>query len=211
MCTYQPALAKGFSLRGPLVFLLPQFEDHDHRAITIDFSCPVFERIEQAILLIRHQKVMLDEDLARLYQVPTGLLVRQVKRNLARFPADFMFQLTPEEWTTLRSHFGISKAGRGGRRYAPYAFTEQGVAMLASVLRSPRAIQVNVEIVRAFVRLRRLLATHEDLARKLEALEKKYDKQFQVVFDAIRALITPPEPKRRPIGFVAPGTRKRKK
>jgi hypothetical protein len=158
------------------------------------------ERIERAILLIRGYRVMLDADLAGLYEVETKALVRAVKRNLDRFPADFMFQLTKEEFDDLRFHFGTSRWG--GRRYLPYAFTEQGVAMLSSVLRSSRAVQVNIAIVRAFVRLRQLLASHADLARKFEALEKKYDAQFKVVFDAIRQIMTPPpEPKRGRIGF----------
>jgi phage regulator Rha-like protein len=143
------------------------------------------ESIERSILLIRHHKVMLDADLAALYGVETKQLLRAVKRNLPRFPDDFMFQLNEEEFGNLRFHFGTSSQW-GGRRYAPYAFTEQGVAMLSSVLRSKRAIQVNVEIMRAFVRLRRMLASHAVLARKLDALEKKYNIQFKVVFDAIR-------------------------
>jgi hypothetical protein len=162
------------------------------------------ERIERAILLIRGHKVMLDSDLAALYGVETKSLVRAVKRNVERFPADFMFQLSPEEFEHLRYQFGTSNMarGRGGRRYAPYAFTEQGVAMLSSALRSPRAVAVNVEIMRAFVRLRQMLASHADLARKLDALERKYDAQFKIVFDAIRELMVPPEAKpRRKIGF----------
>ena len=159
------------------------------------------ERIERSILLIRGQKVMLDGDLAALYGVETKYLVRAVKRNISRFPSDFMVQLTKEEFENLRFHFGTSSHW-GGRRYLPYAFTEQGVAMLSSVLGSHRAIQVNIEIMRAFVRLRQMIASHVELARKFDALEKKYDAQFKVVFDAIRQLMTPPEPKkRRPIGF----------
>jgi len=160
------------------------------------------ERIERSILLIRGHKVMLDSDLAELFGVTTKRLNEQVRRNLSRFPEDFMFQLTESETDLLRSQFATSKKGRGGRRYQPYAFTEQGVAMLSSVLNSERAIKVNIEIMRAFVRLRRMLASHADLARKLEALEKKYDAQFKVVFEAIRELMKPPETKRRPIGFV---------
>jgi hypothetical protein len=135
------------------------------------------------------------------YLCLTPLLIRAVKRNLPRFPDDFMFQLNEEESENLRFHFGTSSQW-GGRRYPPYAFTEQGVAMLSSVLRSKRAIQVNIEIMRAFVRLRRLLASHADLARKLDALERKYDAQFKVVFDTIRELMKPPESKKRPIGFL---------
>jgi phage regulator Rha-like protein len=158
------------------------------------------DRIEKAILLIRGQKVMLDVDLAELYGVETKMLVRAVKRNINRFPTDFMFQLSKEEFDNLRFHFGTSSYW-GGRRYPPYAFTEQGVAMLSSVLRSQRAIQVSIEIMRAFIRLRQMLASHVELARKLDALEKKYDAQFKQVFEAIRQLMAPPEPKRRPIGF----------
>ena len=161
------------------------------------------ERIESVILFVRGHKVMLDRDLAALYGVTTFNLNKAVKRNTDRFPEDFMFQLTAEEANTLRFQTGMSKGkGRGGRRYLPYVFTEQGVAMLSSVLRSKRAVQVNVEIMRAFVRLRRMLASNEDLARKLAALEKKYDSQFRVVFDAIRELMAPPTPKKRKIGFL---------
>ena len=158
------------------------------------------DRIEKAILLIRRQKVMLDADLAELYDVETKVLVQAVKRNLERFPEDFMFQLSQEEFAILRSQF-VTSSDWGGRRYPPYAFTEQGVAMLSSVLRSQRAIQVNIEIMRAFIRLRQMLASHVELARKLDALEKKYDAQFKQVFEAIRQLMAPPERKRRPIGF----------
>lgn len=145
-------------------------------------------------------------DLARLYGVQTKVLVQAVKRNLDRFPQDFMFQLTEEEFNCLRSQFVTSNkfviGGRGGRRSLPYAFTEQGVAMLSSVLRSPQAINVNVEIMRTFVRLRKLLDTNLKLKRKLEELEKRYDKQFKGVFEAIRQLMIPPESKnKRPIGF----------
>ena len=160
------------------------------------------ERIERLVLLIRGHKVMLDSDLAELYGVTTKRLNEQVRRNLSRFPEDFMFQLTELETQLLRSQIATSKEGRGGRRYLPYAFTEQGVAMLSSVLNSERAIKVNIEIMRAFVRLRRILASNADLARKLDALEKKYDAQFRVVFDAIRELMKPPESKKRPIGFL---------
>jgi len=160
------------------------------------------ERIERSILFIRNQKVILDADLASLYDVLTKVLVQTVRRNIERFPEDFMFQLTTEEFSDLRSQF-VTSSQWGGRRYPPYAFTEQGVAMLSSVLRSKRAVQVNIEIMRAFVRLRKMLASHADLARKLEDLEKKYDAQFRVVFDAIRQLMQPPEPKKRGIGFKA--------
>lgn len=158
------------------------------------------DKIEKAILLVRRQKVMLDADLAGLYGVETRVLVQAVKRNLERFPEDFMFQLSREEFAVLRSQ-SVTSSDWGGRRYPPYAFTEQGVAMLSSVLRSQRAIQVNIEIMRAFIRLRQILASHAELARKLDALEKKYDAQFKDVFEAIRQLMAPPEQKRRAIGF----------
>ncbi len=165
------------------------------------------ERIERSILMIRDQKVILDYDLAMLYEVETKYLVRAVKRNLDRFPADFMFQLTTEEFENLRSHFGTSSQW-GGRRRPPYAFTEHGVAMLSSVLRSRRAIEVNIEIMRAFVRLRQMFASHADLARKLENFENKYDTKFKIVFDAIRRLMEPTKPqKRKPIGFHAKQSR----
>jgi hypothetical protein len=158
------------------------------------------ERIEKCIYLLRGLRVTLDDDLAMLYGVETKILNQAVKRNTRRFPEDFMFRLSTKEFENLRSQFVTSRWG--GRRYPPNAFTEQGVAMLSSVLHSKRAIQVNVEIMRAFVRLRRMLATNAELARKLAALEKKYDAQFSVVFDAIRGLMTPPEPKKkRSIGF----------
>lgn len=171
------------------------------------------ERIESRILLVRGQKVILDADLAALYEVETKALNRAVRRNRDRFPDDFMFQLTAEELAEeladLRRQSGTSNSKSqdgtsrwGGRRYLPYAFTEQGVAMLSSVLHSKRAVQVNIEIMRTFVRLRQMLASHADLARKLAALEQKYDAQFKVVFDAIRELMTPPDPrKKRAIGF----------
>jgi len=168
------------------------------------------ERIENKILLIRRQKVMLDADLAELYGVETKALNRAVKRNIERFPEDFMFQLSPEEAKDLRYHFDTSNlksqsgtSSRGGRRYLPYVFTEQGVAMLSSVLRSKQAIEVNVAIMRAFVKLRSLMATHKDLARKLDEMEKKYDAQFKVVFEAIRQLMSQPEKPRRAVGFRA--------
>ncbi len=163
------------------------------------------ERIERSILLIRGHKVMLDTDLAALYGVETKQLVRAIKRNISRFPPDFMFQLSKDDFENLRCHFGTSSQW-GGRRYPPYAFTEQGVAMLSSVLKSKRAVQVNIEIMRTFVRLRRILASHAELARKLDTLEKKYDAQFRVVFDAIRQLSSPPEsesePPKKRIGFL---------
>ena len=159
------------------------------------------ERIETRIFLIRGEKVMLSTHLAELYDVEPRALIQAVKRNTERFPEDFMFQLAADEFTNLKSQIVISSWG-GTRRAAPYAFTEQGVSMLSSVLRSKRAVMVNVEIMRAFVRLRKMLASNVALARKLAALEKKYDAQFKVVFDAIRELMTPLDPKKkRPIGF----------
>ena len=163
------------------------------------------EQVEQKIFLIRGYKVMLDSDLAKLYGVPTFRLNEQVRRNIKRFPSDFMFQLTAEETKSLRSQFAISnRKGRGGRRYAPLVFTEQGVAMLSSVLNSERAIQVNIVIMRAFVKLKQVLATHRVLARKLAELEHRlegHDQQIQTLFEAIRQLMVPPEPPRRRIGF----------
>ncbi len=160
------------------------------------------ERIERRIFAVREQKVMLDADLAALYGVPTKALNQAVRRNLSRFPPDFMFQLTRQEADSLRSQPATSKSGRGGRRSAPLAFTEQGVGMLSSVLRSKRAVQVNVEIMRAFVRMRGLAVSYADLEGKLEALEQKYDVQFKVVFDAMRQLMeSPPSAATRPIGF----------
>jgi hypothetical protein len=159
------------------------------------------EVIEKKIYLIRGRKVMLDSDLAELYEVATKVLVQAVKRNLKRFQSDFMFQLNNQEIEGLRSQIVTSKVGRGGRRYPPYAFTEQGVAMLSTVLNSERAIEVNIHIMRAFVKLREMITSNKELERKLDALEEKYDAQFKVVFDAIRELMSPPEPKRRRIGF----------
>lgn len=178
--------------------------------------------IERCILALRGQRVMLDEELAALYGVETRALVQAVKRNLPRFPADFMFQLDASEWQALRSQAVISKGGRGGRRYAPYAFTEQGVAMLSSVLGSDRAIAVNIEIMRTFVKVRQLAATHQELAKRLGELEEKTEQlamrhdafsqstrnQLRQVFDALRQIMTPPEPTKRPIGFVPPEERK---
>jgi ORF6N domain len=158
--------------------------------------------IERRILLVRGQKVMLDSDLAGLYGVSTKRLNEQVRRNIRRFPADFMFQLSPDEAAALRSQNATLEAGRGKyRKYLPFVFTEQGVAMLSSVLKSERAVRVNIEIMRAFVRLRELIATNRDLARRLDHLEKRYNAQFKGVFDAIRQLMAPPEKSRRSIGF----------
>ncbi len=162
------------------------------------------ERIQKQIFRIRGQKVMLDRDLAALYGVSTGNLNKAVKRNLRRFPEDFMFQLIPDEAAGLIFQFGRAK-GRGGSRHLPYAFTEQGVAMLSSVLRSERAVQVNIAIMRAFVELRQMLSTHTELARKLTELEVKledHDAAIRSLFDAIRQLMAPPLPEAKPeIGF----------
>jgi ORF6N domain len=159
--------------------------------------------ISQKIFFVRGTRVMLDADLARLYAVSTKNLNKAVKRNASRFPTDFMFQLSPAELQSLRFQTGTSKPGRGGRRYAPHVFTEQGVAMLSSVLRSSRAVQVNVAIMRTFVRLREMLATHEELRRKIDAMEKRYDARFQAVFDTIRQMLETPIPAKKPIGFHA--------
>jgi phage regulator Rha-like protein len=165
------------------------------------------ERIEKLILLVRGRKVMLDRDLAELYGVETFNLNKAVKRNAERFPEDFMFQLAKPEAEALRFQFGISKTqGRGGRRYLPYVFTEQGVAMLSSALRSERAVQVNIAIMRAFVKLREFLATHKELAQKLSELERNienHDAEIKLIFDAIRKLMTPPPSPPRRIGFDA--------
>lgn len=159
--------------------------------------------VEQYIVWLRDEKVMLDVHLAKLYGVETRAITQAVKRNIDRFPDDFMFQLIDKEDDFLRSQNVISNpVGRGGRRYLPYAFTEQGVAMLSSVLRSQRAINVNVEIMRAFVKLRKLLESNKQMKLQLDQLEQKYDDQFKIVFEAIRQLMQPPDPKNKhPIGF----------
>ena len=159
------------------------------------------EALESKILMLRGHKVLLDSDLASLYGVPTFRFNEAIKRNLRRFPADFMFRLTPAEAADLKSHNAISSS-HGGRRTLPYAFTEHGSVMAANILRSEKALQMSVYVVRAFVKLRGMLAAHEDLARKLAELEKKYDEQFRSVFDAIRALMEPPgEEPRKITGF----------
>ena len=159
------------------------------------------ERVARRIVRLRGHNVLFDAVLATLYGVDTRELVQAVKRNAERFPSDFMFQLTPGEVVRLRSQTVISNTAHGGRRTAPYAFTEQGVAMLSSVLRSPRAVQVNIGIMRAFVQIRQMLRSNADLARKLDALEVKYDGQFEVVFEAIREIVAPPPVSKRRIGF----------
>jgi len=162
------------------------------------------EIIENRIFLIRGKKVILDRDLAELYGVETKVLKQAVRRNLKRFPDDFMFVLSKQEFTNWRSQFVTSSSSQwGGTRYPPMAFTEQGIAMLSSVINSEMAIEVNIQIMRAFVKLREMLATHKDLSRKLESLERKSDEQFRVVFDAIRALMTEEEKPERKIGFKA--------
>jgi hypothetical protein len=209
-----PVIARRWRPKSPVLhaYLLVDFA---RLFVAKDLVVPI-ERIERSILLIRGQKVMLDSDLAQLYGVPTKRLNEQVRRNVKRFPGDFMFQLTGDEAEALRSQFAaldpeapmrsqFATASKRNARYLPYAFTEQGVAMLSSVLNSERAIEVNVVIMRAFVRLREILATHKDLARRLDELEKKVgqqDEKIQIVFEAIRQLMTPPAaPKRRRIGF----------
>ncbi len=164
--------------------------------------------IEKRIFVVRERQVMLDEDLADLYGVETKRLIEQVKRNLERFPDDFMFQLRKDEAATLRSQIATSNAGRGGRRYAPYVFTEQGVAMLSSVLRSKTAIAVNIEIMRAFVELRRIAGSYAALQERLEGLEREmtarldqHDEQMEQVFKALHQLISPPEKPKRKVGF----------
>jgi len=183
------------------------------------------ENLAKLVFLIRGEKVLLDADLAMLYGVETGALNRAVKRNMERFPADFMLQLTPEEWDDLKCQIGMSSSTvavtkaknpdairsqvvtasvHGGRRAIPYAFTEQGVAMLSSVLRSQRAVEVNIAIMRTFVQLRRLMDSNRDLARRIEAMETRYDEQFSQVFDAIKQLIAEDKTRKakRPIGFL---------
>jgi hypothetical protein len=182
------------------------------------------ERIENRIIVLRAHKVLLDADLATLYGVTTKRFNEQVQRNAERFPADFMFQLSSEEWDALRSQFATLKTGRGQhRKYLPYAFTEHGAIMAATILNTPRATEVSVYVVRAFVRLREMLIANKDLAAKLEELEQKTEAlalrqdtlaantrtQLRQVFEAIRELMSPPEPRRRPIGFITPQEKKR--
>lgn len=161
------------------------------------------ETIERRIYVIRGHKVMLDFDLAELYDVTTTRLNEQVKRNIERFPEDFAFQLTREEFDALMSQIAISNTGRGGRRKLSWAFTEHGILMLSSVLRSEQAVQVNIAIMRAFVRMREVMISHKDMARRIDDIERKYDTQFKAVFDAIRRLMEPPAPpKKRSIGYI---------
>jgi hypothetical protein len=157
--------------------------------------------IAELIHYIRGHRVMLDEDLARIYGVETRIVTRAVRRNLDRFPEDFMFQLKDQEVTNLRSQIGISSEKHGGRRYLPYAFTEQGVAMLSSVLSSSRAVHANIEIMRAFVQFRNILSSHQELSLRLDQLELRYDKQFKIVFDVIREIMQPEKGAPLQIGF----------
>ena len=166
--------------------------------------------VESRILILRHQKVIMDSDLARLYGVTVKRLNQQVKRNAERFPSDFMFQLTAKEHEVLRLHFATSKEGRGGRRYAPFAFTEHGAVMAATVLNSKKAIETSVLVVRAFVRLRKMLATNRQLAEKIAELEDRmesHDKTIQDIFSAIRQLMAPPKSSKIRIGFQLPAKR----
>lgn len=158
------------------------------------------DAIELTILELRGQRVLLDADLARMYAVETRALLQAVRRNPERFPEDFMFQLTEQE----RDAVGLRPAGRGGRRGLPFAFTQEGVAMLSSVLRGERAVEVNVQIMRAFVRMKAMLASRTELANRIDELEARYDSQFGVIFDAIRQLMAPPSPPKHPVGFVHP-------
>jgi len=159
------------------------------------------ESIVSKIILLRGEKVLLDRDLAKLYEVETKVLKQAVRRNIRRFPSDFMFELSKEEFEDWRSQFVTSNSDKMGLRYRPMAFTEQGVAMLSGVLKSERAIEVNIAIMRAFVKLRQMLASNAQLARKLEEMEMKYDERFRIVFEAIEQLMTPPEKPRKRIGF----------
>jgi hypothetical protein len=166
-----------------------------------EISVPI-EKITAKIYLIRGQKVMMDRDLAELYGVETKALKQAVRRNIDRFPNDFMFELTDTEFKNWRLQFVTSKSDRMGLRYKPMVFTEQGVAMLSSVLRSKRAILVNVQIMRAFINLRQMYISHEDLKRKIAAMERKYDENFQIVFEALKQLIEEDEKPKRKIGYV---------
>ncbi len=159
------------------------------------------ETIEDKVLLIRGKKVILDRDLAVLYCVQTKVLKQAVRRNAKRFPDDFMFELTTQEFENWRSQFVTSKGDKIGLRYKPMAFTEQGVAMLSSVLNSERAIQVNIQIIRTFTKLREMILTHKELQKKIESMESKYDYQFKIVFDAIKQLLKPPEKPKKQIGY----------
>ncbi len=178
-------------------------------------SALAVEALASRIQLIRGQRVMLDTDLAALYGVETRVLVQAVKRNLTRFPEDFMFQLSAEEFTNLRSQTVISSSSHGGRRTAPYAFTEHGALMAATILNSARAIEVSVYVVRAFVQVRDLLASNKELAQRFADLERRLERKLSThdqaiagILDAIRQLMTPPDPPKRPIGFIHPAQKK---
>jgi ORF6N domain len=173
----------------------------------VSLELVVAAAIEKRIFVIRDRQVMLDEDLADLYGVETKRLIQQVRRNLKRFPGDFMFQLSKAEAEILRSQFATSNDGRGGRRYAPYVFTEQGVAMLSGVLRSDRAIAVNIEIMRVFVELRRVASSYAAIEKRLEEIERElggHDEQLNQIFLTLRQLISPPHRPKRPVGFRVP-------
>lgn len=196
---------------------LGEFAEDSHLLALITIACTIalmnrtlvkpVDRVANVILVFRDEKVILDADLALLYGVETRALVQAVKRNDKKFPLDFMFQLTPKEFDSLRSQAVISK-GRGGRRHLPYAFTEHGAIMAANVLNSDRAVEASVQVVRAFVKLRQMLASNIDLAAKLSDMEQKYDRRFKIVFDAIRRLMTPPPTSARPIGFRSKAVKK---
>jgi phage regulator Rha-like protein len=200
--------------RGPLALALSAgVADQNGTEVALELiPAPA---IQKRILVVRERQVMLDEDLAELYGVETRRLIEQVKRNIERFPADFMFQLSKEEAAALRSQTATSGTGRGGRRYAPYVFTEQGVAMLSGVLRSKRAVAVNIAIMRAFVELRRAAASYAGIEKRLEELEREtktklgqHDQQIGQIFQALRQLISPPPRPRRPVGFSPPDDEK---
>lgn len=182
--------------------ILLQMAAHEQKKASLErIGAPA---LEKRIFIVRGRQVMLDEDLADLYGVETKRLIEQVKRNLERFPEDFMFQLRKDEAASLRSQIATSNTGRGGRRYAPYVFTEQGVAMLSSVLRSKTAIAVNIEIMRAFVELRRVANSYAAIEKRLEQIERgmgEHDEQLEQIFGALRQLIAPPPQSKRPVGF----------
>jgi hypothetical protein len=169
------------------------------------------ERIEQKIYVIRGERVILDSDLAEIYGVETRVLNQAIRRNIHRFPEDFVFELTREEHNSLMSQIVISKSGRGGRRKLPLAFTEHGALMAANVLKSERAVKASVEVVRAFVKMRNMLASNAELGKKIDALERKYDSHFKVVFTAIKQLMQPPDKPASKIGFTASGKTKKTK
>ena len=203
----EPFLPAGQNRHG-MEWLIDLYANTDRQLGSTDnyrkriFQMPttvLMERITSKIFLVRKQKVMLDRDLAELYGVETKVLKQAVKRNIDRFPHDFMFELTSDEFQNLRSQ--IVTSSWGGTRYIPMAFTEQGVAMLSSVLRSKRAVQVNIQIMRAFTQLRQMLSTHKDLKKKIDAMERKYDQQFQVIFEAIKQLLETEATPKKKIGF----------